>query len=378
MKKSERVKDKPLFYITSPSAGSFLSGLKPGRVVRGRVVQLLPPDKAIVRIRGFHLLAENRGGLKEKERFEASVDRVGPPLTLTLLVEEESISKKLKEIGIKPTRFNRTLAQALLSHHLPLNRKGFEDLLSLWEGISSLFGGREPPERLWIALLLKKMRIPPTSKLFTLLQEEDFLIGEKLRKIIHHFPRLDKAISQLVPRLDDPELPIRLKQFPQEMEMFLMEVSSFMRRIPPQDCRWLRESNEEIEYIRKLELLLAHSQEITYRQIPIEEEDKFRTLQVKFERRSNSDWLRISGEFRAMGRVELEVLLLDGEKVLLRVWVEREEVGSLFEKGLPHLEERLGALGLQLTTPLIWQKKITLSPLFFLGSPWEGEIDIRG
>ena len=150
-----------------------------------------------------------------------------------------------------------------------------------------------------------------------------------------------------------------------------------MKGNPSKDYHRLRNTIEKMKYIGDLESLSHNSKAITYQQIPIQEGNKIQTCQLKIERRDNSLWLKLLGETRGVGRVEIEALL-DGEKVLLKVWTEKEKTASLLEERLPELRKRLKILGLRLSAPLIWQRKISLSPLSFLISPREGTIDLKG
>lgn len=377
--KTQKTKDKPLFYISERPVEDLLSGLKQGTVLRGRVVRMLPSDKAIVRIRGLNLVAENHGRLKKGERFRAKVKRLGLPLALTLLKESPSdeITFRLREIGIKPTQLNRALAQALLSHNLPLNREEMESLLSLWERVSPLFGEEKSSVRIRIAILCKKMRTYPSPEMLEALKGEDLLIGQKIDELIHLSAHLGETLSHLPIRPDDPELPAKLKRLPQEKDKALLRLSSLMKGNPSKDHHRLRNTIDKMKYIGDLESLSHNSKAIIYQQIPIQEGNKIQTCQLKIERRDTSIWLGLLGEIRGVGRVEIEALL-DGEKALLKVWTEKEKTASLLEERLPELRERLKILGLRLSAPLIWQRKISLSPLSFLISPREETIDLKG
>ena len=377
--KTRKLKAKPLFYISEQPIEDLLSGVRMGDILRGRVVRLLPPDKAIVRIRGFNLVAENRSGLKESDRFRAQVERVGPPLALTLLQEatEDPISLRLKEIGFRATQLNRTLAQALLASNLPLNKGEMENFLSLWKRVSALFREEENPHRIRVALLFKKMKTYPSPKMLEALKREDLLIGENIDELNHLSPSLGEALSHLPLQPDDPRLPAKMERLPEEKGKALREISSSLKGLPSKGYPRLRDIIIKMGYIRDLESLSHNS--LTYRQIPIREGNKTQTFQLKVEQREpySVTRLRLLGETKRMGKVEMEALS-DGGWVLLRVWTEKEATGPFFGERLAELEKKLKALGLNLYSPFILKRKISLSPLSFLISPWEGNIDLRG
>ncbi len=377
--KAQKVKNRPLFYIAERPAEDFLSGVKAGDTLRGRVLKVLPPNKVIVRMRGFNLLAENRSGLKERDRFRASVKRVGPPLALSLLpsTPQDSISMKLKEMGFEPTKLNRRLAQALLAHNLPLNKREMDELLSLWERASHLFGQKEGPDRLRAALLLKKLQISPSSEMIEALKGEELLIGELIDQLASLSPAFGEPLRHLPLDPFDPQLPNKIRRFTEEKKRALKEISSLFRRFSTKAPPQLKDIINNLGYIEDLESSSPEANNTTYHQLPIREGNKLQTFQLKIERRDKVVWFRLLGQTRKIGRVELEAVW-GGKKILLRAWAEREKTVSLFEERLPALEERLQALGLRPSTSPVWPRKISLSPLSFLIPCREGEIDLKG
>ena len=374
--KPEKPRDEPLFYIEERSGAAILAGLGPGSILRGRVVRVLPPDKAIVRIRGLNLMAENHSGLKEGDRFRARVKRRGLPLILTPLPEAppDEISSRLREMGIQSTPLNRSLAQALLANGFSLEREEMEDLLSLWGRVSSLLG--EGSIGMRAAILFKRLRTSPSPEMLEALRGEELLIGRKIDEAIRLFPQLSKVLSHLPVSPGDPQFTAKVQGLPQEEDEALREILSPLRRFPAQANPKLRELIEDMGYIRDLQFLSDRSEIMTYRQIPIQEGDGVQTWQLKIEGRGRPIWLRLLGEVGREGRVGLEVRITD-QMALLKVWGEEERTGSLLEKRLPELKERVEGLGLKLATPLIWQQRISLSPLFFLCSHWGEAIDVK-
>ncbi len=377
MMRAEKLRGKPLFYIAERPGEDLLAGLRPGAVLRGRVVRILPPDKAIVRIRGLNLVAENHSGLKKGDRFRAGVKKMGLPLALTLLEENppDEISSRLKEIGIQPTPLNRALAQALLANDFPLNREEMESFLSLWKSVSSGLG--EDSVRIKTVILFKKLQAAPSPEMLEALKGEKLLMGKKIDEAIRFFPQLGEALSHLPVLPGDPQFPARVQKLPQEEDDVIRKALPLLQVSPAKVTPQLKDFIRDVGYIRDLQFLSDSSKVMTYRQIPIQEGDRVQTLQLKIEGKGRSVWLRLLGEIRKGGRVEL-VVHLDGQRVLLKVWAEKERAGSLFEGKLRELEEKIKGLGLKLATPLIWQQKISLSPLSFLISSGEGAVDLKG
>ena len=141
------------------------SRLQVGQLVKGRVIDILPGGKLLFRLQGLNLIAKSAVMFTTGAAVFAYVLEISPKLVLKWAQgknENTRLKKGLKNLGIKGSRSNMLIAEAILESELPLNSELINNII---ESVSDKLDGNESDDsiRQAIAQIITGSGIMETS-----------------------------------------------------------------------------------------------------------------------------------------------------------------------------------------------------------------------
>ena len=141
------------------------SRLQVGQLVKGRVIDILPGGKLLFRLQGLNLIAKSAVMFTTGAAVFAYVSEISPKLVLKWAQgknENTRLKKGLKNLGIKGSRSNMLIAEAILESELPLNSEIINNII---ESVSDKLDGNKSDDsiRQAIAQIITGSGIMETS-----------------------------------------------------------------------------------------------------------------------------------------------------------------------------------------------------------------------
>ncbi len=184
-----------------------------GQTIRGRIVEVLPRDKMILKLGGFNVVAESEMAFNKGDILSAVVCDLDRKIILRLLLPPTEGALRgsprdiLRHLGIAADRLNLAIAEELQDLGFTLTKAGLKEIrdgFKAWETLLKSFFGRRQLIR---AILFLSLRgVPITARSLDAIHYYLYgspLLGEQLRKLER----------QLKGRLDEGKAKDGLKDF---------------------------------------------------------------------------------------------------------------------------------------------------------------------
>lgn len=116
--------------------GDFKGAIDVGEVLRGRIVELFPENKALVFFKGFNLVAETVLPFKKGDIFYAQVKAKEPKIFVKILLPkerphgftDEDARETIRHLGHAPTPARIKIVKNLIRHNLAVTREMVEEI----------------------------------------------------------------------------------------------------------------------------------------------------------------------------------------------------------------------------------------------------------
>ena len=80
-------------YQTELGLGNLFRRLKKGQILKGRIIDCIPPNGYLLRIRGFNILTQSKGSFEKFEEISLKVKEVDSHLVLDFIPRKNRIRK---------------------------------------------------------------------------------------------------------------------------------------------------------------------------------------------------------------------------------------------------------------------------------------------
>ncbi|HID56466.1 TPA: flagellar hook-length control protein FliK, partial [Candidatus Poribacteria bacterium] len=387
--------DKLSLFLSNRDLNDLKTRLYLGQTIRGRILEVLPQNKVILKLRGFNVVAESEMAFQKGDILAAVVYDLGRKIILRLLPPHAGkLSRSprdiLRYLSMSTDTLNLMIAEELQDLGVPPTKVGLEGIrgaVEAWEILlKSLFDRRQ----LIRAILFLSLRsVPVTPQSLAIIHQYLYgkpLLGAQLRKLarqLREHPDGERAedalkgLEKIFSSVEKRDLAGRLSRIVRALGLsYESEVKAGLfgsqgigstlkhdlllleqgLRTPEEEAfREVLESvtdllgNLEAQQLASLPRADEASGSFAYFQIPLLWEDEEGTAEVwvfrgRGKRIDPEDvLLALQIHMRHLGEVRVKVGVSHGT-LTCRFAVEGEAIRSLFERNFSELTERLVGL----------------------------------